>query len=163
LTTGLTSAPQLSDCVVEALWDRVQLPGPSNGTSTDSKPGPRVPESSPLIAFAFDIGTIGRTVVAVTLENPFAADHVVAVVFAVTITGVAVVERVVEIVVVVVLGTRVVTGDVEEGGGDETTGTCGGDDALRVKTRTSNKTGLDHIRRWALFSEKGERGMVFEG
>jgi hypothetical protein len=37
------------------------------------------------------------------------------------------------------------------------------EEAVRVKTSTRSKRGLDHIKRWALFSEKGERGMVFEG
>jgi hypothetical protein len=94
------------------------------------------------------------------------------VVFAVTITGVDGVVAPVDVVSVVVgivevvatcLGTSVVTGDVEEGGGDEAAGTRGGDDAVRVNTSTRSSSGLDHINRWALFSEKGERGMVFEG
>jgi hypothetical protein len=34
---------------------------------------------------------------------------------------------------------------------------------LRVKTRMRRRRGLDHIKRWAPFSEKGERGIVFEG
>jgi hypothetical protein len=105
----------------------------------------------------------------------FATDDVVLVVFAVTITGVdGVVVATVGVVVVGtwvvrtwvvgtwVVGTWVVTGDVEEGGGDEAAGSRG-DEALRVKTSTSNRSGLDHIKRWALFSEKGERVMVFEG
>jgi hypothetical protein len=56
----------------------------------------------------------------------------------------------------------VVTGDVEEGGRDETSGALGVE-AVRVKTRTSNRSGLDHISTWALFSEKGERDIVFVG
>jgi hypothetical protein len=100
----------------------------------------------------------------------FASDDVVLVVpvvFAVTISGVdgvvvATVGVVVVTVGVVVVGTWVVTDDVEEGGGDEAAGSRG-DEALRVKTSTSNRSGLDHIKRWALFSEKGERVMVFEG
>ncbi|HXC19676.1 MAG TPA: hypothetical protein VNT80_07185, partial [Acidimicrobiales bacterium] len=74
---------------------------------------------------------------------------VVGVVFAVTMTGVE--DFVVGIVDVVVFGTRVgarvVTGDVEEGGGDEAAGTRGGDDAVSVKTRTRSSRGLDHIKR----------------
>jgi hypothetical protein len=154
--------------VVDTLAERVQLPDP-RGTSTVSKPGPSVPDSSPLIAFAFDDGATGRAVVVVTLEDPLTADHVF-VVLAVTIAGlvgavtfVEVVEVVEVVVVETCVGVRVVTGDVEEGGRDEAAGACGGDDALRVKTSTSRSSGLDHIRRWALFSEKGERGMVFEG
>ncbi|HUZ39767.1 MAG TPA: hypothetical protein VMU68_00040 [Acidimicrobiales bacterium] len=66
------------------------------------------------------------------------------------------------VVTVVELGATVVTGDVEEGGGDEATGALGADVEVKVKTSTSSRRGLDHINRWALFSEKGER-MVFEG
>jgi hypothetical protein len=64
---------------------------------------------------------------------------------------------------VVEFGTWVVTGDVEEGGGDEATGARGVDVAVRVKTRMISRSGLDHIKRWALFSEKGERVIVFVG
>jgi hypothetical protein len=78
------------------------------------------------------------------------ANDVVLVIFAVTITGVDVFLAdgfVVGMMDVVVFGTWVVTGDVEEGGRDETSGSRGGDDAVRVKTSTSNKSGLDHIKR----------------
>jgi hypothetical protein len=57
----------------------------------------------------------------------------------------------------------VVTGDVEEGGGDEAAGTRGEVVAVSVNTRIINRSGLDHIKRWALFSEKGERVIVFVG
>jgi len=57
----------------------------------------------------------------------------------------------------------VVTGDVEEGGRDEAAGTRGVDPVVRVNTRMISKSGLDHIKRWALFSEKGERVIVFVG
>jgi hypothetical protein len=100
----------------------------------------------------------------VTLEKLSAGDVVVLVVFAVTITGIdGVVVGLVGLVDVVDFGTRVVTGDVEEGGRDETSGARGEDVALNVKTRTRSSSGLDHIKRWALFSEKGERGIVFVG
>jgi hypothetical protein len=161
LTTGLVSAPQLSDWSVDPLADRVQFPGPRRGTSTVSRPGPSVPDRSPLNALAFDIGATGLTLVVVTLEKLLATDDVVGGVFAVTSTGI--VRVLGAIVDVVVVGTWVVTGDVEEGGGDEATGTRGVDLAVRVKTSTRSKSGLDHIKRWALFSEKGERGIVFEG
>jgi hypothetical protein len=99
----------------------------------------------------------------VTLEKLLATDDVVLVTFVVTVNGVD--GRVVVVVLgwveVVTLEVGVVTGDVEEGGGDEAPGTSGVE-AVRVKTRTSNKSGLDHISRWALFSEKGER-IVFVG
>jgi hypothetical protein len=155
--------------VVDPFADKVQSPGPCSGTSTVSKPGPSVPESSPLIAFAFDVGAARRTVVEVTLEYSSTTDQVVAVVvgvvvavvFEVVITGVDGVLG--GDVVVTDVGARVVTGDVEEAGGDEAAGTCAGDDAVRVNTSTSNSSGLDHIKRWALFIEKGERVMVFEG
>ena len=169
VVTGLVSAPQLSDCDVDPFAENVQFPGPRSGTSTVSKPGPSVPESSPLIALAFKVDATGRAVVVVTLEDRRTTDHVVLVVLAVTITGVDGVVTLVTVVVEVVevvatcVGASVVTGDVEEGGRDEAAGACGGDDALRLKTSTSRSSGLDHIRRWALFSEKGERGMVFEG
>jgi hypothetical protein len=165
LTTGLVSAPQLSDWSVEPLAVRVQFPGPRRGTSTVSKPGPSVPDRSPLNALAFDIGATGLTLVVVTLEKLLATDDVVGGVFAVTITGVVrVLGAIVDVVVSgTLVGTWVVTGDVEEGGGDEATGTRGVDVAVRVKTSTRSKSGLDHIKRWALFSEKGERGIVFEG
>lgn len=164
LTTGLVSAPQLSDWSVDPLADRVQFPGPRRGTSAVSKPGPSVPDRSPLNALAFDIGATGLTLVVVTLEKLLATDDVVGTVFAVTITGVErVLGAIVDVVVFgTVVGTWVVTGDVEEGGGDEATGTRA-DVAVRVKTSTRSKSGLDHIKRWALFSEKGERGIVFEG
>ena len=164
MSTGLLSTPQLRDCVVDALADKVQFPGPRNGTSTVSKPGLSVPESSPLIALALDDGAIGRAVVEVTLEDRLTTDGVVSVVLAVTITGDdGVVVAIVVVVVAGCVGTRVVPGDVEEGGCNEAAGTSGGDDAVNVKTSTSSRIGLDHISRWALFSEKGERGMVFEG
>jgi len=52
--------------------------------STDSNP-PRVPDNSPLSAFAFDIGATGFTLDVVTLKKFLATDDVVFVVFAVTI------------------------------------------------------------------------------
>ena len=159
------SAPQFRDWSVAALALSVQFPGPSRGTSTDSNPGSSVPESAPLIAFTFAIGATGFAVEVVTLEELLATDNVVFVIFAVTITGVDVLVDVfvdVSVVVVAVFGTWVVTGDVEEGGRNETSGALG-DEAVNVKTRTSNKRGLDHIKRWALFSEKGERDIVFVG
>jgi hypothetical protein len=64
---------------------------------------------------------------------------------------------------VVEFGTWVLTGDVEEGGGDEASGARGVELALSVKTSTISRSGLDHIKRWALFSEKGERDIVFVG
>lgn len=150
------------------LADSVQFPGPSSGTSTVSNPGPSVPDSSPLNAFTFELGAIGRAVDVVTFEKLLSTDDVLFVVFAVTITGVDVVVIglgvvVVGVVDVVELVTWVVTGDVEEGGGDEAAGARGVDVAVRVKTSTINRSGLDHIKRWALFSEKGERGIVFVG
>ena len=157
------SAPQFRDWSVAALALSVQFPGPSRGTSTDSNPGSSVPESAPLIAFTFAIGATGFALEVVTLEELLATDSVVFVIFAVTITGVDVlVDVFVDVSVVVVFGTWVVTGDVEEGGRNETSGALG-DEAVNVKTRTSNKRGLDHIKRWALFSEKGERDIVFVG
>ena len=159
------SAPQFRDWSVAALTLSVQFPGPRRGTSTDSNPGSSVPESAPLIAFTFAIGATGFAVEVVTLEELLATDSVVFVIFAVTITGVDVFVDVfvdVNVVVVAVFGTWVVTGDVEEGGRNETSGALG-DEAVNVKTRTSNKRGLDHIKRWALFSEKGERDIVFVG
>jgi hypothetical protein len=158
----------LSDWTVDPVADRVQLPGPS-GTSTDSKPGSSVPESSPLIALTLDVDATGRSVEVVTLKEPLAGDDGVLVVFAVTITGVGVVVGVVGpgglvgVDDVVEFGCRVVTGDVEEGGRDEASGARGEDVALSVKTSTRSRSGLDHIKRWALFSEKGERGIVFVG
>jgi len=162
------SAPQFRDWSVAALALSVQFPGPSRGTSTDSNPGSSVPESAPLIAFTFSIGATGFALEVVTLEELLATNDVVFVIFAVTITGVDVFVDVfvdvclVSVVVVAVFGTWVVTGDVEEGGRNETSGALG-DEAVNVKTRTSNKRGLDHIKRWALFSEKGERDIVFVG
>jgi len=160
-------APQFRDWFVAALALSVQFPGPRSGTSTDSNPGPSVPESAPLIAFTFAIGATGFAVEVVTFEKLLATDNVVFVIFDVTITGVDVfvdvfVDVVVVDVAVAVFGTWVVTGDVEEGGRDETSGSLG-DEAVSVKTRTSNRRGLDHIKRWALFSEKGERDIVFVG
>jgi hypothetical protein len=120
------------------------------------------------MAFAFEIGATGFTLEVVTLEKLLATDHVVTVVFAATITGVDggvvlfVVVLLVVMLVVVVTGTWVVTGDVEEGGGDEAAG-ARGDVEVRVKTSTRSRSGLDHINRWALFREKGARVMVFEG
>lgn len=100
----------------------------------------------------------------VTLEKLLAGGDVVLVVLAVTMTGVdGVVVGLGSVVDVIDFGTRVVTGDVEEGGRDEASGARGGDVALNVKTSTRSRSGLDHISRWALFSEKGERGIVFVG
>jgi hypothetical protein len=153
VVTGLVSAPQFSDCDVDPLAEKVHFPGPRSGTSTASKPGPSVPESSPLIALAFKVGATGRAVVVVTLEDRRTTDHVVLVVLAVTITGVDGVVTLVEVVAGIVevvatcIGTCVVTGDVEEGGGDEAAGTRGGDDAVRVNTSTRSSSGLDHIKR----------------
>jgi hypothetical protein len=162
VSTGLASAPQLSDWFVAALALRVQLPGPRSGTSTDSKPGSSVPLSAPLIALMLDVGATGFAVEVVTFEKLLSTDDVPFVIFAVTITGVDVfVAFVGGRVDVVTLGTCVVAGDVEEGGRDETSGALGVE-AVSVKTRTSNRSGLDHIKRWALFSEKGER-IVFVG
>jgi hypothetical protein len=99
------------------------------------------------MAFAFDIGATGFTLEVVASEKFLATDDVVlvvCVVFAATITGVD--DFVVAIVEVVDAGTWVVTGDVEEGGGDEAAGPRG-DVAVRVKTSTSSRIGLDHIRR----------------
>ena len=145
---------------MEALADRVQVPGPRSGTSTDPKPGPSVPESAPLSALAFDIGATRLTLVVVTLEKLLATDNVVTVVATVTTFGGV---RCVGVVVGLVVGTRVVAGDVEEGGGDEASGARGADAEVRVKTRMRSKSGLDHINRCALFREKGERGIIFEG
>jgi len=66
---------------------------------------------------------------------------------------------VVGLVDVVEFGTWVLTGDVEEGGATKPRGARGL--ALSVKTSTISRSGLDHIKRWALFSEKGERDIVF--
>jgi hypothetical protein len=115
------------------------------------------------MALAFDIGATGFTLEVVTLEKLLATDDVVLVVLAVFAATITAVEGDVDAIVeVVVTGTWVVTGDVEEGGGDEAAGPRG-DVAVRVKTSTSSSSGLDHIKRWALFSEKGVRDMVFEG
>ena len=146
--------------MVDALADSVQIPGPRSGTSTDSNPGPSVPESAPLIAFTLDIGATGLSVEVVTLENLLSTDDELFVVLAATIT--LVLGVVVLIVEVVVLGVWVVTGDVEEGGGDEAAG-ARGDVEVRVMTSTSSRSGLDHVKRCALFREKGGRVMVFEG
>jgi hypothetical protein len=154
---------------VDPLTDNVQFPGPFSGTSTVSNPGLSVPESSPLIAFTLEFGAVGRAVVVVTCEKLLSTDDVLFALFAVTMIGLDVVVTgrvdvvVVGLVVVVEFVTGVVTGDVEEGGGDEAAGARGVDVAVRVKTRTINRSGLDHIKRWALFSEKGERGIVFVG
>jgi hypothetical protein len=96
----------LRDWSVGPLADSVQSPGPRSGTSTDSKPGSRVPDSSPLIALAFEIGAAGLTVDVVTLEKLLSTDDVRCVLFVVTvalfaatITGVDVVVGFVDVVV----------------------------------------------------------------
>jgi hypothetical protein len=71
---------------VDALAESVHEPGPPRGTSTDSKPGPSAPESSPLSAFAFDIGATRLTLVVVTLEKLLTSVDVVTGVFAVVLT-----------------------------------------------------------------------------
>jgi len=88
--------PAVEDWVVDPLALRVQFPGPSSGTLTDSNPA-RGSDNSPLSAFAFDIGATGFTLDVVTLKKFLATDDVVFVVFAVTITGV-------DVDVVVVVG-----------------------------------------------------------
>lgn len=152
---------------MESLAEKVQSPGPS-GTSTASNPGASAPDSAPLKAFAFEGGAKCFAVEVVTSEKFPARDDDGFAVDPVTITGVEVLVVVlvvvfVEVAEVVVTGTWVVTGDVEEGGSDKAPGSRVGDDAVRVKTSTSKRSGLDHIRRWALFSEKGERDIVFVG
>ncbi len=57
----------------------------------------------------------------------------------------------------------VVTGDLEEGGRDEAAGPWGVVAEVRVKTKTTRRIGLDHIKRCVLFSEKCARAIVFEG
>jgi hypothetical protein len=142
----------------------VQVPGPRSGTSTTSKPGPSAPEDSPVIALALGAEAIRRTVVVVTTEKLSAACGVV-----VGVTGVAGGRRwcravvVVEVVVGVGVAKVVVTGDVEEGGRDEAAGTSGVAAEVRVKTRTTRRIGLDHIKRCVLFREKCARAIVFEG
>jgi hypothetical protein len=108
---------------------------------------------------------IRRTVVVVTTEKRSAACGVVVV----GVTGVAGGRRwwrgavVVEVVVGVGVAEVVVTGDVEEGGRDEAAGTSGVAAEVRVKTRTTRRIGLDHIKRCVLFREKCARAIVFEG
>ena len=131
---------------MDALAASVQLPGPRSGTSTDSNPGPSDPESAPLRAFAFDIGAARLTLFVVTLEKLLATDDVVTVVAIVTTFFVGVVDGV-DGLVEVVVGRRVVTGDVEEGGRDETSGARGAEFEVRVKTRIRSRSGLDHIKR----------------
>jgi hypothetical protein len=142
---GLVSPSQLRDWSVGALADSVHVPGPRSGRSTDSTPAPSAPESPPLNAFAFNIGARCLTLVVVTLEKLLTTDDEVTGVFAATITLVdgVVVAR----LVVVVFGTWVVTGDVEEGGGDETSGARGAAAEVRVKTSIKSRSGLDHIKR----------------
>jgi hypothetical protein len=107
-----------------------------------------------------DIGATGLTLVVVALEKLLTRDVVVTGVFDVAFT---VVDGLVVARLVVVVARFGTTGDVEEGGSDEAAGARGADWVLRVKTRMRRSRGLDHIKRWALFSEKGERGIVFEG
>ncbi len=139
--------PQLSTWEVDELADSVQVPGPSSGTSTDSKPGVSVPESSPLIAFAFEVGAIVGTVDVVSPEEVLATECVVLVVLDVTMIGVDGTVVTTVGIVVVAFGARVVTGDVEEGGGDEAPWSPGADADVKVKTRTNKRRGLDHISR----------------
>jgi hypothetical protein len=133
--------------LVDALAENVQLPGPWRGTSTEPMPGPRVPESSPLSAFAFNVGAAGLSLVVVTLEKFLSTHDVVDVVLADFAVSITLVDGVVVGELVVVFGTKVVAGDVEEGGGDETSGARGTEFEVRVKTRIRSKSGLDHIKR----------------
>jgi hypothetical protein len=66
--TGVVAPSQVRVCTVGALVASVHEPGPRSGTSTDSKPGARLPASSPLNAFAFELDTTGLTLEVVTAE-----------------------------------------------------------------------------------------------
>jgi hypothetical protein len=109
--------------------------------------------------------TIGRTVVVVTTEELSAARGVVVVGDTVVAGGRRWCGGVVVVVVVVGIAVVkvVVTGDVEEGGRDEAAGPSGVAAEVRVKTRTTRRIGLDHIKRCVLFREKCARAIVFEG
>jgi hypothetical protein len=162
--TGLDCAPHTRDWLVDALVVNVQLPGPCSGTSTTSKPGPSAPEDPPFIALALGAELIRRTVVVVTTEKFGTARGVV-------VVGVTGAVRcfcglcLVSVVVVADGGGAevVVTGDFEEGGRDEAAGALGVAADVRVNTRTTRRTGLDHIKRCVLFREKCARAIVFEG
>lgn len=172
--TGLERESQLSDWLVDALAVRVQSPGPRSGTSTNSKPGCRVPESTPVSALALVAEPTRRPVEAVTAED-FVTTIGAVVVVTTGLVGVAVAVVVGGDVAIfgfdtagtVVAGTEVgatvVAGDVEEGGRDEAAGPLGAPDEVSVKTRTSRRIGLDHINRCVLLREESVRAIVFEG
>ncbi len=144
-----------------ALEATSHVPGPSSGSSATSKAGLSLPFSAPLEAFSAEALAMGPTLEAVLLEELLFRETLVDVDVDVgtgtVITLVRIlteearaVVRVRGGTVVVVVGVVVVL-VVVEFVLDDTRGAaewCSGvepDDAVRVKTRTKRRIGLDHI------------------
>ena len=145
----------MSDWLDGPLVASDQSPGPRKGTSTSASGGLRLPASAPCSALALPTAVTGRAIESVTFEEFATADRVL------TFD----VGRFV-VVVFTIVGTSVVAAtrtDVVVEGGFVFADWWGLDAEVRVKTRMSRRIGLDHVKRCALFSEKGVRGIVFEG
>ena len=151
---GLLTVAQLKTSVVDPLVWRVQVPGPSKGTSTRGVPGVNSPVSAPLNAGALGTGATDFTVEFVTLAKLLSAGCPVAGGVVVVVVVRAGEDR----VVVVDVGAVVVLDDVVVG-----VAVVRGPDVESVKTRTSSSTGLDHINRCALFREVCSRAISCEG
>ncbi len=132
---------------------RFQAPGPCTGMSATLSDGLISPSRALLATFVFVEGTLVLTVEVVE----FADDSFVIVVGGVKIvvvdTGITLARDVVRVVVVELCrekwcGSRA---------------TCVLLEVVRVKTRTSSNSGLDHIKRWALCKVKRCFVMVLAG
>ncbi|MGH3732358.1 MAG: hypothetical protein ACRDVC_03145 [Acidimicrobiales bacterium] len=170
--------------VAGALVATSQVPGPRNGTSATSKVELSCPLTTPLEALAANAFTLDLALEAVTPEELLTRTALVD-----TTSTVGLCDRIIlresvtdvrtfvgfftfEVLVVVVTG--IVVGGVEVtvrafvlgGGTVEESSRRGGvelDEAVKVKTRTKRRTGLDHITQCVLFSECGGLIRVLAG
>ncbi len=155
---GLLTVAQFKTSVVNPLVWRVQVPGPSKGTSTRGVPGVNSPASAPLNAGALGTGATDFTVESVTLAKLLSAECPIDRGVGGVVGSVVVVEAGEDRVVVVDVGAVVVLDDVVVG-----VAVVRAPDVEKVKTRTSSSTGLDHINRCALFREVCSRAISCEG
>jgi hypothetical protein len=150
---------QASVTVTGALEATSQVPGPASGSSATLNAGPSFPLSTPLEASSAGALATGPTLEAVELEELALRETLViggagTVITLVTILmeeacavlrvffGSVVVVDVEVVVLVLVVVTRVRD---DAGGGADWCSGVEPDDAVRVKTRTKRRMGLDHI------------------
>jgi hypothetical protein len=131
---------QYRRCVDGPVVANVQVPGPLSGTATSRSEALSVPATTAFVALAARIGPCAGTVVVVeTTDALFAGDVTTLIVTGTVVdTGADVVVVADCRAVVVVVGCRVDV--VVESRGRAPLGF-----EPRVKTRTSSRTGLDHI------------------